>query len=77
MYSHKKMFRQFEKLYGSMNEASLNVAINQTCCLLPCSYKEYKIDRTQMDVVNILIKYLNKIFLRETYQKRRSKELDF
>jgi hypothetical protein len=47
------MFRQFEKLYASLGEAALNEALNQTGCLLPCSYKEYKIVKTQIDVVNM------------------------
>jgi hypothetical protein len=46
------MLRQFEKLYLSIHEDSLNEGAICTGCLLPCSYREYKIAGTKMDVVN-------------------------
>jgi hypothetical protein len=46
------MLRQFEKLYLSILEDSLNEGSIRTGCLLPCSYREYKIAGTEIDVVN-------------------------
>jgi hypothetical protein len=46
------VLRHFKKLYNSIVDASLNEAANLTGCLLPCSYREYKIAETPIDVVN-------------------------